>query len=242
MELGLGQSQAQRGMDVHAVSPLAADKVAIDQATLDKAIRQATFREAKIGDVSNQKRARSTTPDSQAWATPDDPVIEHVRWVAASWPQIDPEVEGIVVRVEKLHRHFQEAFRASLGEAGLTKEEWKVLMALHESVRSHGWLCQDLDVSTGAMTNRLDKLEGRGLIRRAPDPRDRRGVLLELTETGASQLEGYIEAGAGRERELVDDLTEAEKQELNRLMSKLLASLQAKNAGKAPPRKRRQGI
>ena len=65
-------------------------------------------------------------------------------------------------------------------------------------------------------------------------------MLLELTETGGSQLEEYIEAGAGRERELVDDLTVAEKQELNRLMSKLLASLQTKNAGKASPRKRRQ--
>ena len=167
-------------------------------------------------------------------------MIEHVRWVAANWPQIDPEVEGIVVRIEKLHRHFQEAFRASLGEAGLTKEEWKVLMALHDSVRSHGWLCQDLDVSTGAMTNRLDKLERRGLIRRTPDPNDRRGVLLELTETGQSQLEEYVEAGAGRERELVDDLTMAEKRELNELMSKLLASLQTKDAGKPPSRKRRQ--
>jgi DNA-binding MarR family transcriptional regulator len=183
---------------------------------------------------------RSPTPDSEAWSTTEDPVTEHVRWVAANWPQIDPDVEGIVVRVEKIHRHFQEAFRASLGEAGLTKEEWKVLMALHDSVRSHGWLCQDLDVSTGAMTNRLDKLERRGLIRRAPDPHDRRGVLLELTETGQSQLKEYVKAGAGRERELVDDLTDAEKQELNRLMSKLLASLQAKSADQASPRQGRR--
>jgi DNA-binding MarR family transcriptional regulator len=190
--------------------------------------------------MSKQKPARSATPDSEARSTTDDPVTEHVRWAVATWPQIDPEVEGIVVRVEKIHRHFQEAFRASLGEAGLTKEEWKVLMAVHDSVRSHGWLCQDLDVSTGAMTNRLDKLERRGMIRRAPDPHDRRGVLLELTATGKSQLEEYIEAGAGRERELVDDLTMAEKQQLNRLMSKLLASLQTRNTGKASPRKGRQ--
>lgn len=187
--------------------------------------------------MSEQKPLSSATPASAVWSASDDPVTEHVRWAVANWPQIDPEVEGIVVRVEKIHRHFQEAFRVSLGEAGLTKEEWKVLMALHDSVRSHGWLCQDLDVSTGAMTNRLDKLERRGLIRRARDPHDRRGVLLELTETGASQLEEYIDGGARRERELVDDLTVVEKQELNRLMSKLLSSLQTKNAGKASPRK-----
>jgi DNA-binding MarR family transcriptional regulator len=190
--------------------------------------------------MNPQKTSRPAASDSEAWPAADDPVTEHVRWAVANWPQIDPEVEGIVTRVDKLHRHFQEAFRASLGEAGLTKEEWKVLMALHDSVRSHGWLCQDLDVSTGAMTNRLDKLERRDLIRRAPDPQDRRGVLLELTETGASQLEDYIEAGARRERELLDDLTAADKRELNRLMSKLLASLQTKTAGKGSPRKRTQ--
>ena len=187
--------------------------------------------------MSKPKPSPSAKSNIDASSAANDPVTEHVRWVVANWPQIDPEVEGIVVRVEKIHRHFQEAFRASLGDAGLTKEEWKVLMALHESVRSHGWLCRDLNVSTGAMTNRLDKLEGRGLIRRAPDPQDRRGVLLELTDTGRSQLEEYIEAGAERERELSDDLTLAEKQELNRLLSKLLASLQTKSAGTASARR-----
>lgn len=190
--------------------------------------------------MSKQTSSASGGSDAGALSAANDPVADHVRWAVAHWPQIDPEVEGIVVRVEKIHRHFQEAFRASLGEAGLTKEEWRVLMALHDSVRSHGWLCQDLDVSTGAMTNRLDKLERRGLIRRAPDPHDRRGVLLELTDTGHSQLEEYVEAGAGRERELLDDLTRAEKRELNRLLSKLLASLHTKNAGKPSPRKERQ--
>jgi len=187
--------------------------------------------------MSKQKSLPSAGPEADASSPLDDPVTEHVRWAVASWPQIDGDVEGIVVRVEKIHRHFQEAFRASLGDARLTKEEWKVLMSLHDSVRSHGWLCQDLDVSTGAMTNRLDKLEGRGLIRRTPDPQDRRGVLLELTDTGRSQLEEYVEAGAGRERELLDDLTLAEKRELNRLLSKLLVSLHTKTAANAPPGK-----
>jgi len=191
--------------------------------------------------MSKQKSVPSANSDVDASSAANDPVTEHVRWAVANWPQIDPEVEGIVVRVEKIHRHFQDAFRASLGDAGLTKEEWKVLMALHDSVRSHGWLCQDLDVSTGAMTNRLDKLERRGLIRRAPDPQDRRGVLLKLTNTGQSQLEEYIEAGGKRERELADELTMAEKQELNGLLSKLLASLQTKNAGKGSARKRPDG-
>jgi DNA-binding MarR family transcriptional regulator len=165
-----------------------------------------------------------------------DAVIEHVRWAVANWPQIDPEVEGIVTRVDHVQRHLHAAFRTSLGEAGLTKEEWKVMMALHDSVRSHGWLCRDLHVSTGAMTNRLDKLERRGLIRRGRDPQDRRGVLLELTTDGQARLEEYINAGSARERELFDALTATEKQELNRLLSKLLVSLQAKDVEHLSPK------
>ena len=159
-----------------------------------------------------------------------DPIAEHVRWAVANWPQIDPDVEGIVTRVDKVNRYLQNSFRAALGDAGITKEEWKVLMALHHAVRSHGWLCKDLDVSTGAMTNRLDKLERQGLIRRTPDPQDRRGVLLELTSAGEERLEDYIDAGAGRERALLADLTLEEKRELNRLLSKLLVALQTKDA------------
>jgi DNA-binding MarR family transcriptional regulator len=188
------------------------------------------------------KRESPSPPafDAEAGSAAIDPVTEHVRWAVVNWPQIDPEVEGIVARVEKIQRYLQAAFRTSLGEAGLTKEEWKVLMALHDSVRSHGWLCRDLDVSTGAMTNRLDKLERRGLIRRGPDPQDRRGVLLELTADGQARLEEYIDAGSARERELLDDLTLTEKQELNRLLSKLLASLQTKDAEHPTPSRERQ--
>lgn len=161
-----------------------------------------------------------------------------MRWAVAHWPQIDPDVEGIVVRIEKLNRFLQTAFRTSLGEVGLNKEEWRVLMALHSSVRSHGWLCRDLDVSTGAMTNRLDKLERQGLIRRAPDPQDRRGVLLELTPAGHARLEEYVDAGAGREQELLDELTRSEKRELDKLLAKLLLSLQ--NAEDRTPARRKK--
>jgi DNA-binding MarR family transcriptional regulator len=178
--------------------------------------------------------ARESPPtggaDTEAGSIANDPVAEHIRWAVTNYPQIDPQVEGIVTRVEKINRAFMNAFRASLGEAGLTKEEWKVMLALHDGVRSHGWLAKDLDVSTGAMTNRLDKLEGRGFIRRTPDPEDRRGVLLELTAEGRTRLGEYIDLGSGRERELMDGLTRDEKLELDRLLSKLLVSLQAKDA------------
>ncbi|MGZ4186934.1 MAG: MarR family winged helix-turn-helix transcriptional regulator [Solirubrobacteraceae bacterium] len=178
------------------------------------------------GKPVTEAEPASMTPDTPRASAQTDPMAEHIHWAVSTWPQIDPDVEGIVSRVDKIGRYLQNAFRASLGQAGLTKEEWKVIMALSRGVRSHGWLCRDLDVSTGAMTNRLDKLEARGLIKRAPDPDDRRGVLLELTEGGRERLDGYVDAGASREKELLSGLSPAEKSELNALLSKLLLSLQ----------------
>lgn len=151
----------------------------------------------------------------------------HVRLALATWPQIDPSVEGIVVRIGKASRTLNDEMNASLAHVGLTKEEFKVLMSLHADVRTHGALCKELDVSTGAMTNRLDKLERAGLVKRSRDPHDRRGVLLALTATGRERLDAYITRGAQRERQLLEGLSATDKRQLNALLQKLLASLEA---------------
>jgi DNA-binding MarR family transcriptional regulator len=158
----------------------------------------------------------------------------HLRLALATWPQIDPEVEGIVTRVAKAARHLDDAARASLGRVGLTKEEFKVLCALRVGTRSHGSLCSELLVSTGAMTNRLDKLERAGILTRSRDPDDRRGVLLELTPTGREKLDQYIDTGANRERQLLAALSASDKRQLNRLLQKLLNSLQTESTDPTP--------
>ncbi|HEY2768958.1 MAG TPA: MarR family transcriptional regulator [Solirubrobacteraceae bacterium] len=172
--------------------------------------------------------------DQTAGEVLEDDVDEHVRGTIERWPQIDPEVEGIVVRIGKLDRLLTKAAVTSLSRVGLTHEEFKVLIALNKGVRSHGSLSRNLMVSTGAMTNRLDKLEERGLVRRERDPSDRRGVLLEITPEGRKRLDGYIDLGADRERELLDELDPAEKRQLNGLLRRLLLRLQSE-VGAAPP-------
>lgn len=175
------------------------------------------------------------TPKSWSHASPpadvEAGIEEHVRYAVANWPSLDPQVEGLVNRIYKAERYIENEARAVLGRKGLTKEEFLVLVSLHAGVRSHGTLCRDLDVSTGAMTNRLDKLEDRGFVRRMPDPNDRRGVLLELTEAGSRHLSDYIDAAAARERDLTSALDGDEIRDLNRLLGKLLVSLQAKVGG-----------
>jgi DNA-binding MarR family transcriptional regulator len=173
---------------------------------------------------------RSPEPDASVQAERLDP---HVRLALATWPQIDPSVEAIVTRISRARRQLRAEMEASLAHVGLTLEEFKVLMALIEGPRSHGALCRELEVSTGAMTNRLDKLEREELVRREPDPHDRRGVLLHLTPGGRERLDAYVDRGAQRERQLLEGLTAADKRTLNVLLQKLLDSLAAEGGAGA---------
>jgi DNA-binding MarR family transcriptional regulator len=154
----------------------------------------------------------------------------HVRMALATWPQIDPAVESIVNQIHDADKLFGAEMRESLAHVHLTMEEFKVLIELHSGPRTHGSLSRHLEVSTGAMTNRLDKLEREGLVSRARDPSDRRGVLLSLTEAGSERLDAYIDRGAHRERQLLEGLTQTDKRRLNDLLAKLLDSLRAEQA------------
>ena len=160
-------------------------------------------------------------------SAPDDrtDLDPETRLALATWPQIDPAVESIVNRIGAAYRLLDDQMRDSLGHVGLTKEEFKVLITLYLGPRTHGALCRELHVSTGAMTNRLDKLERAGLIERSPDPADRRGVVLSLTAAGHAKLDDYIELGAARERTLLSRLSPSDKGQLNQLLAKLLKSL-----------------
>lgn len=153
------------------------------------------------------------------------------RMALATWPQIDPAVEAIVNQIHDANRALTAEMRESLAHVGLTMEEFKVLMELRGGPQTHGALSKHLEVSTGAMTNRLDKLEREGLVSRARDPNDRRGVLLSLTAAGSERLDAYIDRGAHRERQLLEGLTQTDKRRLNDLLAKLIDSLRAEQAG-----------
>jgi DNA-binding MarR family transcriptional regulator len=162
-----------------------------------------------------------------------DGVDERVRGIVEKFPQIDPVVEAISHRLGDIKRLLDKAAAANLARAEMTHEEFKVLLALHGGMRSHGALSRELMVSTGAMTNRLDKLERSGLVHRERDPADRRGVLLGLTDTGRERLNSAIEYAAEEERDLLGALSPAERDQLNKLLAKLLAGLQSE-LGPAP--------
>ena len=92
---------------------------------------------------------------------------------------------------------------------------------------SAGDLSRMLALSSGAMTNRLDRLETAGLIRRVPDPRDRRGVLVELTAQGKERIDAAVIDQAAKEIDSLSVLTAKERTTLNNLLRKVLSSLEA---------------
>jgi DNA-binding MarR family transcriptional regulator len=142
---------------------------------------------------------------------------------------IDLDVEGIVDRIGSIHRRMKRAQKLTLREHDLTPEEWGVMTTLrlgNDACRSSpGDLASDLELSSGAMTSRLDRLEEAGLVRRLPDPEDRRGVVVELTEKGRDAWDLAANVQGRREAFFARTLTKAEQKQLNTLLRKLLLGL-----------------
>jgi DNA-binding MarR family transcriptional regulator len=91
-------------------------------------------------------------------------------------------------------------------------------------------------LSSGAMTNRLDRLERAGLVTRMPDPQDRRGILVGLTEQGRTVVEQAIAAGWATQQHLMAALTPTERETIAALLRKLLLALEGPAlAEDAPP-------
>jgi DNA-binding MarR family transcriptional regulator len=147
-------------------------------------------------------------------------------------PNLDPLTEGIVERIQFLNKRFGDSMDATLAEFGLEPREYHLLGKLRSYGppyrRSPGQLADDLHLSSGAMTNRLDRMEEAGLIRRLPDPSDRRGTLVEPTEQGHEMWNRAVGTQAKTEALLAGTLTQAEREELHRLLRRLMQAFPAK--------------
>jgi DNA-binding MarR family transcriptional regulator len=146
-------------------------------------------------------------------------------WVAGL-EGIDLEVEGIVDRIQILQKRIWRMLESTLAEFELNVGEWRVLGELRAAGepfrRSPGALAKRLDLTTGAMTNRLDHLEEAGFVRRLPDPDDRRGVIVELTPEGREVWEKAVGAQGKKEAFVASGLTKAEQKQLNGLLRRMV--------------------
>lgn len=154
-------------------------------------------------------------------------------------PDLDPVTEGIVERIHILAHDFNESSAQTLAEFDLDRRAFKLLGRLRSYGppyrRSAGVLANDLQLSTGAMTNRLDRMESAGLIRRLPDPHDRRGTLIEPTEAGHAAWDRTVGTQARREAMIASVLTADERVQLHRLLRHLMRAFPGKQHGLVVP-------
>lgn len=140
-------------------------------------------------------------------------------------PDLDVGPLEVLSRVTRLARHLDIARRAAFDGYDLEIGEFDVLAALRRSgppyALSPGRLSIETLVTSGTMTNRLDRLERDGLITRAPDPADRRGVIVQLTPTGRDRVDAALSDLLAREEAILAMLDEPEQQLLAALLRRL---------------------
>jgi len=148
----------------------------------------------------------------------------------AAWreerPDLDVEPLAVLSRVSRLARHLDIARRGAFAAHGLESWEFDVLSALRRSGPPYqltpGALLRATLVTSGTMTNRIDRLAEAGLVYREPDPRDRRGVLVTLSERGKEVVDAAFTDLLEREQSLLAGLGDGDRGALARLLRTLL--------------------
>lgn len=179
------------------------------------------------------------------------PQPDHVDRVRERWQEVRPDLDttpvGIVARVGRTAAYFDQSTNALMARYGLSRGSWDVLASLRRVgppyQRSPTELYRALMRTSGTMTNRLKRLERAGLIERAPDPQDGRGLLVRLTRRGLELVDQIAPLHLENERQLVRSLTASDRELLETLLRGLLHDLEASQP--APPQqdlvRRRKG-
>jgi DNA-binding MarR family transcriptional regulator len=148
-------------------------------------------------------------------------------------PMLDPRVEGIVDRINGINRRVRRMLDETLEEHGLTSGEYHALGKLvltSDGRRSAGDLAANLELSSAAMTNRLDRLEKAGLVRRVRDEIERRSVQIELTAEGRALYERAVDAQAAKEAIVAEALDAQQQDQLNDLLRRLMLAFERREA------------
>jgi DNA-binding MarR family transcriptional regulator len=156
-----------------------------------------------------------------------DEVDELVEAWARERGDLDLAPVAVFSRISRLARHLDLARRQAFTDHGIESWEFDVLAALRRAGApyelSPGRLLRETLVTSGTMTNRVDRLAARGFVERYPDPEDRRGVIVRLTAEGKTAVDAAFEALLEAEKSLLAELPAKEQKRLAGLLRSLLA-------------------
>ena len=154
---------------------------------------------------------------------------DEVDRLVSAWERERPDLDfsplEVLSRIVRISKHLDIARRNAFAELDI--RGFDVLAALRRAgdpyQLSPGQLLLATMVTSGTMTNRLDRLEGSGFITRQSDPRDGRGSLVTLTKSGKAAVDRAMEALLAREREFLLTLSPTQRVQLASLLSELAA-------------------
>ncbi|MFE9773108.1 MarR family winged helix-turn-helix transcriptional regulator [Streptomyces sp. NPDC005931] len=165
----------------------------------------------------------ATSARSERRRDPVDAIIE--QWAVVR-PDLDTTAMEVFGRVYRLSRAMGDRMEKAYAGYGISRGEFDVLATLRRSgepyTLSPRRLSATLMLTTGGMTGRLDKLERAGLLRRSPDPHDRRGLQVTLTDRGLDLIDEAVGAGLAVQAEALSALSEERAGQLADLLRDLL--------------------
>jgi DNA-binding MarR family transcriptional regulator len=184
-----------------------------------------------MGRLADEEQTDPAAPAAARTA----PLRDEVDDLTAAWrqqrPDLDVEPLHVLSRVSRLARHLDIARRSAFAAHGLESWEFDVLSALRRAgppfQLTPGALLRATLVTSGTMTNRIDRLAESGLVFREPDPRDRRGVLVTLSERGREVVDAAFTDLLDREQALLASLPTDQRRILADLLRTLLAPFDA---------------
>ena len=156
-------------------------------------------------------------------------MTDHIDHILEQWKQERPDLDaspmGIIGRISRLNRVHERAIAETFSTFDLGPDEFDVLATLRRSGApcelNPKHLRESMMITSATMTHRLDKLERRGLIRRADDPADRRGIIVQLTEDGKRLVDKALEAHLATEARLIAHLSQPDQTALAHLLRSL---------------------
>lgn len=161
------------------------------------------------------------------------PAPDQVDVIVEQWARERPDVDvsgmEIIGRLARLERAIRPRLEVVFGEHGLESWEFDVLATLRRTGRpfalTPGQLLDAMMITSGTMTNRIDRLERRGFVERSPHPTDKRQVLVALTGAGRKRVDAALVDHAANEAAIVDVLDTAEREQLVGLLRALHRSV-----------------
>lgn len=179
------------------------------------------------------KSARCETTRVPQDATRHDngrmPASDEVDRIVHAWLRERPDLDfaplQVLSRVARLSKHLDRARRTAFSRSELESWEFDVLSALRRAgtpyeLSPKSLLLQTL-VSSGTMTNRIDRLVERGLVTRRTDPHDGRGILVGMTTAGLARVDAAITRLVDAEAALLHGLSAGDQERLAGLLRKL---------------------